>query len=89
MFSFQDFIPKLLTHKELKVLKKRFTIIQLLKSNLTYREIAQKTGISTTTVVRLNQRLKIRQKRRKNLSTLPTIADKVEYKKTKLPWKIG
>ena len=89
MFSFEDYLLKLLTNKELKTLKKRFTIIQLLKSNLTYREIAQKTGISTTTVVRLNQRLKIRQKRRKNLSTSSAIADKVEYKKTKLPWKIG
>ena len=65
MNSFQDFIPKLLTNKELKALKKRFTIIQLLRSNLTYREIAQKIDISTTTVVRLNQRLKIRRHKRR------------------------
>jgi len=89
MFSFEDYLLKLLTHKELKVLKKRFTIIQLLKSNLTYREIAQKIGISTTTIVCLNQRLKIRQKKRKNYPTQHAIASRVGHRKTKLPWKIG
>ena len=93
MYSFQDFIPKLLTHKELKVLKKRFTIIQLLKSNLTYREIAQKIGISTTTVVRLNKRLKIRKPKTKNITK--SYSDRhmkmlcLRKSKRKLPWKIG
>ena len=90
MFSFKDYLLKLLTNKELKVLKKRFTIIQLLKSNLTYRKIAQKTGISTTTVVRLNQRLKIRKFKKKNYMKKPTPMPKNVYiKKQKLPWKIG
>ena len=90
MFSFEDYLLKLLTNKELKVLKKRFTIIQLLKSNLTYRKIAQKIGISTTTVVRLNQRLKIRKFKKKNYMEKSAPMPKNVYKKKqKLPWKIG
>jgi len=90
MFSFKDYLLKLLTNKELRVLKKRFTIVQLLKSNLTYRKIAQKIGISTTTVVRLNKRLKIRKFKKKNYIKKPALASKNIYiKKQKLPWKIG
>ena len=102
MFSFEDYLLKLLTNKELKVLKKRFTIVQLLRSKLTYRQIAQKLGISTTTAIRLNQRLKIRRpklklkklklktrKRHPNYLTKRAAADRVKHKKTRLPWKIG
>jgi uncharacterized protein YerC len=89
MDSFDGYLPNLLTPKEVKLFQKRYRLVQLLKTNLTYREIAQQMGISTTTVVRLNQRLKIRQGKRKILSTLPAIAPKVESKEAKLPWKFG
>ena len=89
MDSFEGYLPNLLTPKEVKVFQKRFRIVQLLKSGLTYREISQQMGISTTTVVRLNQRLKLRQKRRKIFPTQPAIASKVGNEKTKLPWKFG
>ena len=93
MNSFQDFIHKLLTPKELKTLKKRFTIIQLLRSNLTYREIAQKIGISTTTVVRLNKRLKIKKSKTKNVTKWygdrHTKMLRLRETKRRLPWKIG
>jgi uncharacterized protein YerC len=78
MESFDDYLPNLLTKKELKVLQRRYRIIQLLKTNLTYREIAQQMGISTTTVVHLNQRLKTRRKRAIH-----------SEKQRKIPWKIG
>jgi len=86
MFSFEDYLSKLLTIKELRVLEKRFQIVKLLRTRLTYRQIAQKMGISTTTVVRLNQRLKIRKTRRKKTSFVKSLAGQEEKK---LPWKIG
>lgn len=93
MDTFENWLPLLLTKEELKALQKRFRIIQLLKTKLTYREIAQKMSISTTTVVRLNQRLKIRRKPPKSTpktySKQPTNVASLEYKKSKLPWKFG
>jgi len=92
MFSFKDFIPNLLTHKELKVLKKRFQIVDLLKTNLTYREISQQIGISTTTVVRLNQRLKVRTRQKlKHLPARNAVHNVAggDGQERKLPWRIG
>lgn len=72
MDPFLNFLPKLLTSKELKTLQKRFQIIQLLKTGLTYRQIAKKTKVSTTTIVRLSQRLSIK-KRQLNKKERPKI----------------
>lgn len=84
MNSFEDWLPLLLTPKETKDLQKRFRIVQLLKTKLNYREIAQEMRISTTTVVRLNQRLKIRKRRFK----IKKLQLKMS-KKQNLPWKFG
>lgn len=87
MTSFLDFLPKLITQKERRTLEKRFRIVQLLKTNLTYRKIAQQMRISTTTAVRLNQRLKIRRLKRKKYSLKDEKKNKDKNKK--LPWVIG
>jgi Trp operon repressor len=80
-------VKKLLTEKEEKVLIKRYKIAQLLQTNLTYREIAKQMGISTTTVVRLNQRLKIRKTKNTGNQSLSAKAKQKQTKK--LPWVIG
>ena len=82
MDLFENWLPNLLTPKELKNLQKRFRILQLLKTKLNYREISRQMKISTTTVVRLNQRLKIRKLKRKKSNING-------YKKKNLPWKFG
>lgn len=89
--SFFDLLIKdLLTKKELKVLQKRFQIIKLLKTDLTYRQIAKKTKVSTTTIVRLNQRLSIKKRqlnKKKRPKTITGITgsqtkhDFIEYRK--------
>lgn len=86
MVSFEDLLPALLTNKEYQLFEKRFRIIQLLKTKLTYREIAKKMGISTTTVVRLNKRLRIRKGRKSKLEK-PKKEKQADDKK--LPWVIG
>jgi len=87
MINFENWLPSLLTSKELKVLQKRFQLLQLLKTKKTYRKIAKKMGISTTTVVRLNQRLKLRKPKSKK--TKPFRKQALKRVKNKLPWKIG
>jgi len=87
MTIFENWLPSLLTAKELKVLQKRFQLLQLLKTKKTYRQIAQKMGISTTTVVRLNQRLKLRKTKSKKSKLFQRKI--LKSGKTKLPWKIG
>jgi uncharacterized protein YerC len=86
MASFEKLLPDLLTKKEKSVLQKRFKITALLKGRLTYREIAALLGISTTTVVRINKRLRIRKKGRKFKKNL---SSKGEKEKVKIPWKLG
>ncbi|MFC1711361.1 Trp family transcriptional regulator [Patescibacteria group bacterium] len=86
MDKFKKLTFELLTSKEKKVLQKRFEICKLLKTKLTYREIAKKIGISTTTVVKLNQRMKIR----KGSQGLKPKKNKVENDANRtLPWVIG
>ena len=82
MDLFENWLANLLTPKELRDLQKRFRILQLLKTKLNYREISRQMKISTTTVVRLNQRLKIRKLKRKKSNING-------YKKKNLPWKFG
>jgi len=89
---FNVLLKELLTQKEIKILQQRFQIAQLLKTDLTYREIARRIGISTTTVVRLNWRLKIRKsKREKHPDKKTIVAPKVYLRESrkKLPWVIG
>jgi len=79
---FTAWLPRLLTAKERLVLQKRFKLVGLLRTDLTYRQIAKQMKISTTTVVRLNRRLKIRKGKRK-------LKPLVLAKEKKLPWLIG
>lgn len=95
MESFENLILKLLTKKEFKLMQKRYALVKLLQTDLTYREIARQMKISTTTVVRLNQRLKIRHTKTKYIrldqrSHLKTnIFNKKESVSKRIPWVIG
>lgn len=48
-----NFLRDLCTLDELEELSRRWEIVLLLEKNIPYREIAQKTGVSTTTVTRI------------------------------------
>lgn len=84
MDSFEEYLLSLLTPKEVKVFQKRYRLAQLLRTKLSYREIARQMSISTTTVVRLNQRLKIRKLKPRQTKQIKNI-----YINKKLPWKLG
>lgn len=49
------FFRDLCTFKELHELSMRLQIAQLLNEGASYREVAEKTGVSTTTVTRIAQ----------------------------------
>lgn len=53
-----NFLRDLCTIEELHVLSSRWEAVRLLNQGKTYREIAQKTGLSTTTVTRIAHWLK-------------------------------
>ncbi|PIS09447.1 hypothetical protein COT75_01455 [Candidatus Beckwithbacteria bacterium CG10_big_fil_rev_8_21_14_0_10_34_10] len=76
----------LLTVKEKVLLEKRLKVFRLLKTNLTYREIAKRLKLSTTTVVNLNKRLKLRKGIR--VKTKLKYSARIVEKKS-LPWVIG
>ncbi len=48
-------LEDLLTIKELQDLAQRLEVALLLKGKITYNEIAQKTGVSTATISRVNR----------------------------------
>lgn len=48
-----NFLRDLCTLEELKELSGRFEVVELLIKKLSYRDIAQKTAMSTTTVTRI------------------------------------
>ena len=48
-------LKDLLTPSEVRMLKNRWQIIQLLEDDLPIREIAQRVGVGTDTVVRVNK----------------------------------
>lgn len=48
-----DFLRDLCTLEELEELSNRWEVVELLDKNMSYREIAEKTGMSTTTVTRI------------------------------------
>jgi len=51
----QRFFRDLCTRHELEELSARWTVVQLLDEGLSYRRIALATGVSTTTITRINE----------------------------------
>lgn len=49
------FLRDLCTRHELEELGARWTVVQLLEEGLSYRKIAAATGVSTTTITRINE----------------------------------
>jgi TrpR-related protein YerC/YecD len=49
------FLRDLCTRHELEELSARWTVVQLLDDGLSYRSIAAATGVSTTTITRINE----------------------------------
>ena len=49
------FLRDLCTRHELEELSARWTVVQLLNDGLSYRKIAAVTGVSTTTITRINE----------------------------------
>lgn len=47
------FLRDLLTLEELEEVSSRWEVVQLLEKGKSYREIAAKTGVSTTTITRI------------------------------------
>lgn len=48
------FLRDLLTYDEIKEASNRFAVVKLLKKNVTVREIAKKTKMSSATISRIN-----------------------------------
>ncbi len=53
-----DFLQDLCTPAELESLADRWEVAQLIDAGENYRDIAEKTGISTTTITRVGRALK-------------------------------
>lgn len=53
-----NFLKDLCTVDELTSMEGRWEVVEMLHAGKTYREIAKKTGVSTTTVTRVAQALK-------------------------------
>lgn len=53
-----DFFRDLCTRRELEEISQRWAVVRRLDSGLPYREIAAETGVSTATIVRINQWLR-------------------------------
>lgn len=49
------FLRDLCTRHELEELSARWTVVLLLEEGLSYRKIARTTGVSTTTITRINE----------------------------------
>lgn len=50
-----DFFRDLCTRRELEEMSQRWAVVKLLHQGLSYREIAERSGVSTATVTRINQ----------------------------------
>lgn len=50
-----DFFRDLCTRRELEEISQRWAVVRKLDSQHPYREIAAETGVSTATIVRINQ----------------------------------
>ncbi len=53
-----SFFRDLCTRRELEEMSQRWAVVRLLDAGLTYREIAEETGVSTATITRINQWLR-------------------------------
>lgn len=53
----ERFLDDIMTPKELKDLSDRLAVAQLLDGGKTYGEITEKTGMSSTTIARINRTL--------------------------------
>ena len=51
----ERFLKDLLSRKEYESLSERWKVVLLLESGHSYREIAEKTGVSTATVTRVSK----------------------------------
>lgn len=51
----RDFFRDLCTLGELQDMSERFTVVQMVDQGIPYREIAEKTGVSTATITRVAQ----------------------------------
>jgi TrpR-related protein YerC/YecD len=52
------FFRDLCTRRELEEMSQRWAVVRKLAENRSYRDIAAETGVSTATIVRINQWLK-------------------------------
>lgn len=52
------FFRDLCTHREIKEISQRWAVARLLDAGLTYREIAERTRVSTATITRISQWLR-------------------------------
>lgn len=80
----ENIVPKLLTSSELRMLKNRWLIVQLLEEGLSIRQVAEKAKVGTDTVVRvarMAEKNNLREQSRGKRKALPF--------KTKTPWIFG
>lgn len=80
-----NILKKLLTPSELRMLKNRWQIVQLLEKGLTIRKIAETAKVGTDTVVRVAKMLE-KVSFRKALGQQKRVNRKI---KTKTPWIFG
>jgi Trp operon repressor len=66
-----DLLKELLTDSELKMVKQRVHIMQLLSRGLSVRAIAKKAQVGTDTVVRMARKLEESKTLRKTFEKLP------------------
>ncbi len=72
----ESIIEDLLTESEVRMVKQRIFIIQLLVEGLSVRSIAEKAGVGTDTVVRVSKKLNASQALKdvfKRLESEPTV----------------
>lgn len=74
-----NLIRDLLTDSELRMVKQRFSILNLLREGLSIRSIAKEVGVGTDTVVRI-----IRMAEKRDLK-----GNDRSKKKGKIPWVFG
>lgn len=74
-------LRQLLTPSEIRMLKNRWQIIQLLEEGLSIRQIAEKIKVGTDTVVRVSRMLEGK--------SLQKLLDKEKKENNKTPWIFG
>lgn len=74
-------LRQLLTPSEIRMLKNRWQIIQLLEEGLSIRQIAEKIKVGTDTVVRVSRMLEGK--------SLQMLLDKEKKENNKTPWIFG